>query len=121
MFVTLVHFDPNAKVDSLMLMPAGNSTVTQILKDHPSMAQICAASCELIQVPEKAGNTSLLLKPKSPSGQERVLFFIGDTGSRYKSITAMDSIVSWGYVLQLSDFEKHHPGVATKTVGEWSP
>jgi len=121
MYVTIVHFDTDAKVDALMLMPNGTWTVTQVLKDHPSMAEICSNSCELVQVPEKDGNISLLLKPKSTSGSTRVLCFIGDSSSRFKSVTALDSPVSWAYVLQFAEFEKHHAGIPTKTIGTWSP
>jgi len=121
MYVRMVHFDTANKLDAIMLMPAGNWTVAQILKDHPSLATICTGSCDLIQVPEKEGNTSLLLKPKSTNSSTRVLYFIGDTGSRFRSVTTTDSIVSWAYVLHLADFEKHHTGIATKTIGTWSP
>jgi hypothetical protein len=121
MYVTIVHFDTEDKVDALMLMPNGTWTVTQILKDHPSMAEICSNSCELVQVPEKNGNISLLLKPKSTDSSTRVLYFIGDSGSKFKSVTATDSIVSWGYVLQFAEFEKRHAGIPIKSIGTWSP
>jgi hypothetical protein len=121
MYVTILHFDPQEKIDAVMLQPNGTWTATQILKDHPSIARICAESCDVIQVPETGGNTSLLLKPKSTASQNGVLFFIGDRGTRYKSVSSMDSFVSWGYVLSQSDFEKHHAGLATKIIGSWRP
>jgi len=121
MYATVVHFDAEDRLDAVMLQPLGFWTVAQILKDHPSLATLCAASCDLLQVPEKQGNISLLLRPKFTNGSTQVLYFTGDAGGRYRSVTATDSIVSWAYVLQNADFEKHHAGVATKAIGTLSP
>lgn len=121
MYVTMLHFDPNEKVDGLMLMPTGFWTVAQHLRDHPLLARICSGSCQVIQVPENDGRLSLLLKPDSSSKSTPVLFFTGDSGSRFKSVSSMDSIVSWSYVLPLTDFEKHHLGLKTRPIGRWKP
>jgi len=121
MYTTMLHFGTDGKTDALMLMPTGFWSVAQHLRDHPLLTRICSESCQIIQVPEKDGRMSLLFKPETTSETTYILLFAGDSGSRFKSVSSMDSIVSWSYVLPLSDFEKHHPGLKTTLIGKWKP
>jgi hypothetical protein len=128
MYVTIVHYGTRSisdsssggVVDALMLMPAGQEKVAQILADQPEFASICKASCELVLATNKAGNRSLLLRPKDLR-TDTVLYFDGDSAGRWKSVTSMESIVSWAYVLSKSEFEAHHKSTEDQVIGNWSP
>jgi hypothetical protein len=127
MYVTIVHFGipPTSSasvevVDALMLMPAGTSTVSQILKDQPAFASICKAACDLVLVRNKAGNRSLLLRPKDPHANT-VLYFDGDGAGKWKSVTSVDAVVSWAYALSRSEFEAHRKPIDDEVIGVWSP
>jgi hypothetical protein len=129
MYVTIIHFGNHAKsdsasdqfVDSLMLEPADKITLAQILSDQPAFASVCKASCEIVLVTNKAGNRSLLLRPKD-SYTNTVLYFEGDSGTiKSKSVTSMESIVSWAYALPRSAFEAHHSPATDQVIGNWSP
>ena len=128
MYVTMVHFGAHSKadsasgqlVDSLMLEPAGTTGVAQILSDQPAFASVCESSCELLLVTNKAGNRSLLLRPKD-SRTDTVLYFDGDSAGKWKSVTSMESPVSWAYALSKSAFEAHHKQADDRVIGSWSP
>lgn len=123
MYVTVVHYDAGTasqKVDSLMLMPAGTTTVAQILRDQPAFASVCESTCDMLLVTNQAGNRSLLLRPKN-SHAGTVLYFDGDSAGRWKSVTSMNSVVSWAYALSQSAFEAHHRTADDRVIGSWSP
>lgn len=129
MYVTIVHFGPDSNggsepakvVDALMLMPAGTTTVSQILRDQPEFAAVCSAICELVLVRNKAGNQSLLLRPKE-SNTNTVLYFEGDSAvSKWASVTSLESVVSWAYELPEENFEEQHRAAEEQVVGTWSP
>jgi hypothetical protein len=70
-YVTIVHYGIRTAdsgsgrfVDALMLEPAGKPNVAQVLADQPEFASVCKAGCELVLIKNKAGNRSLLLRPK---------------------------------------------------------
>jgi hypothetical protein len=122
MYVTVVHYNARTagqQVDSLMLMPAGATTVLQILRDEPAFASVCRSSCEMVLVTNQTGNRSLLLRPKN-SHSETVLYFDGDSAGKWKSVTSMDSVVSWAYALSKSAFEAHHEAANDRVIGSWS-
>jgi hypothetical protein len=120
MYVTIVHFGTDQLVDSLMLMPAGKTSVAQIMADQPAFASVCKADCELVLVTNKAGNRSLLLRPKD-SHTQNVLYFDGDSATlKWASVTSMDSVVSWAYALSKSAFESHHQSGDDRVIGHWS-
>jgi len=120
MYVTIVHFGTNQLIDSLMLMPAGKTSVAQIMADQPAFASVCKADCELVLVTNKAGNRSLLLRPKD-SNTDDVLYFDGDSATlKWASVTSMDSVVSWAYALSKSAFESHHQSADDRVIGHWS-
>jgi hypothetical protein len=103
-----------------MLMPAGTTSVAQILSDQPAFASVCKSSCEIVLVTNKAGNPSLLLRPRD-SHTDAVLYFDGDSAGKWKSVTSMDSVVSWAYELSESAFEAHHKPADDRVIGKWSP
>ena len=127
MYVTIVHFgigsndgSNSAKiVDAIMLMPAGAATVAQVLKDQPEFRAVCSAICDLVLVKNKAGNRSLLLRPKD-TGMTAVLYFEGDSAvSKWASVTSLESVVSWAYALPRTGFEEQHKGVEEQVIGAW--
>lgn len=128
LYVTIVHFgvgsrgssDPSQVLDSLMLEPADRVTVSQVLKDQPAPASVCKAACDLVLVRNRAGNRSLLLRPKNPN-VNTVLYFDGDSGTKWASVTSTDSVVSWVYALSRSEFEAHRKPIDDEVIGVWSP
>lgn len=121
-YASMAHFSSvTDKVDALMFEPVGFWSVEQFLLDHPQLATICADSCTVEQVTEKTANQSLLLRPSKNSAGSYALYFIGDTGSRFKSISSMESIVSWAYMVPLDAFEAKHTGYKRTAIGEWNP
>ena len=120
MNVSIVHFGTNQLIDSLMLMPAGTTSVAQILADQPAFASVCRADCEVVLVKNKAGNSSLLLRPKD-SRTGTVLYFDGDSAGKWKSVTSIESVVSWAYALSNSAYEAHHKSADDRVIGNWSP
>lgn len=122
MYVTIVHFGAYQLIDSLMLMPAGKTNVAQIMADQPAFASVCKSDCELVLVTNKAGNRSLLLRPKdSRSDDDDVLYFDGDSATiKWASVTSMESAVSWAYLLSRSAFESHHQSADDRVIGHWS-
>jgi hypothetical protein len=120
MYVTMVHFGTNQLIDSLMLMPAGKTTVAQIMADQPAFASVCKADCDLVLVTNKAGNRTLLLRPKD-SRTDDVLYFDGDSATlKWAAVTSMESVVSWAYTLPKSAFESHHQSADDRVIGRWS-
>jgi hypothetical protein len=120
MYVTVVHFGTNQLIDSLMLMPAGTVTAAQMLADQPAFASICRAECQIVRVKNKAGNSSLVLRPKD-SRIDTVLYFDGDSAGKWKSVTSIESVVSWAYALPNSAYEAHHKTADDRVIGNYSP
>lgn len=129
MYVTIIHFragsnngsDSAKVVDALMLMPAGRTTVSQILRDQPEFAAVCSAICDLVLVRNKFGNRSLLLRSKE-ANTNTVLYFEGDSAiSKWASVTSIESVVSWAYELPRKEFEEQHKASEEQVVGIWSP
>lgn len=130
MYVTILHFGTTASgsetpadavLDSVMLIPNGNWTVLQILKDHPELAAICTPNCEVLRITDNAGKVSLLLRPKMPKPDDTVLYFDGDSAvSKWRSVPSLQSITSWVYVLKARDFDAHHSQFRQESTGWWS-
>jgi hypothetical protein len=129
MYVTIVHFrspggnsqqSESGKVDALMLEPDGFWTVSQILSDHPGLANVCETSCTVETVVDKSGRISLLLRPKDAQPASTVLFFDGDSATiNRKSVSNFQSIASWVYALPLRDFESYHKEFKIEVTGKW--
>jgi len=129
MYVTMVHFGmrPSAEsdsakaVDALMVTPRGTTTVLQLLKDQPAFASACNTTCEVVLVKNRAGNRSLLLRPKNGE-RKTVLYFEGDSAvAKWASVTSVDSVVSWAYALSRSQFQEHRKSTDEQVIATWSP
>jgi hypothetical protein len=123
LYVTMIHFGASGSgnsgvIDSLML-ETDHVTVSQILQDQPAFASICRTTCDLVLVTNKAGNRSLLLRPKDQR-VGTVLYFAGDSAGKWKSVTSMDCIVAWVYALPRAQFSAHHTATDDKVIGTWS-
>lgn len=119
MYVTITHFDTASdKVDAVMLEPDGNWTVSQTLADHPELMKLCARSCQMEVLTNKAGFSSLALIPKDPTSRAAILL-TGDTAGRWKSVTSMQSIVSWTYVVPIKSFRVRELEYKRQQLGNW--
>lgn len=131
MYVTMLHFGSESNRDqekaglllnSLMLEPNGHWSVTQILNDQPELSSLCANNCDVVRISNSAGNISLLLKPKATRTDGMVLYFEGDSATiTWKSVSSMESAVSWVYALRSADFDSHHADCRREVVGTWQP
>jgi hypothetical protein len=134
---TMVHFNPMARevlltkeeeknppwvVDSLMLMPSGRWSVSDILDQEPGFAEPCINGCDVILTTDKLGKEALLLEPQGGAPGRTVLYFEGDGPTiDTNALIALDSGVSWAYALSLADFESHHPELNWVVIGTWHP
>jgi hypothetical protein len=124
MYVTMVHLGPKSSIDSLMLMPNGHWTVSQILNDQPELASICSQGCDVLRITPKSGNQALVLKPQiTNSIAVNIIYFEGDSAEKpeWKSVKTLQGSPSWVYVLSLADFDGHHSDVTKENIGTWSP
>jgi hypothetical protein len=134
---TMVHFSPLARevlltkeeeknppwvVDSLMLMPSGRWSVSDILDQEPGFAEPCINGCDVILTTDKQGKQALLLEPQGGESGRTVLYFEGDSPTiDANAVIALDSGVSWAYALSLADFESHHSDLNWMVIGTWRP
>lgn len=132
MYVTMVHSGPSSNstptphatfVDSLMLMPNGRWTVSQVLADQPELAELCRLNCSVIRTTDSSGNHALLLKQQTAKSDPMVIYFEGDSAERpeWRSVESIQGIPSWVYVLTAKAFCQHHPALMTKLIGTWHP
>jgi hypothetical protein len=114
--------NPEWVVDSLMLMPSGRWSVSDVLDQEPGFAAPCINGCDVILTTDKAGKQALLLEPQGGEPGRTVLFFEGDSSKiDTNAEIALDSIVSWAYALPLSEFSGHHPDINWVVIGTWRP
>jgi hypothetical protein len=131
MYVTMLHFGSESNraqektdllLNSLMLEPNGHWSVIQILNDQPELTSACANNCDVVRISNRAGNISLLLKPKAVLTDGMVLYFEGDSATiTWKSVSSLKSAVSWVYALRLKDFDSHHADCRREVIGTWHP
>jgi len=131
MYVTMLHFGSGSNreqekadllLNSLMLMPNGHWSVTQILDDQPELRSLCANNCDVVRISNRTGNISLLLKPKAARADGMVLYFEGDSATiTWKSVSSLESAVSWVYALRLEDFDSHHADCRREVIRTWRP
>ncbi len=114
--------NPPLVVDSLMLMPSGRWSVSDVLDQEPGFAEPCINGCDVILTTDKLGKQALLLEPQGGETGRTVLFFEGDSPKiDSNAVIALDSIVSWAYALPLSEFEGHHSDLNWVVIGTWRP
>jgi hypothetical protein len=114
--------NPPWVVDSLMLMPSGRWSVSDILDLEPGFAEPCLNGCDVIRTTDRMGKQALLLEPQGGEEGRTVLFFEGDNPTiDTNAVIALDSIVSWAYALPLSEFEVHHADMNWMVIGTWRP
>lgn len=131
MYVTMIHFGPPGKktkddsgavINSLVLELNDHWTVNQVMTDQPEFAAICAKTCDVVRVQKPSGSTSLMLAPKGMSPVSTILYFDGDSGTiQWRSVSSMESAVSWAYAVRLENFDSRNPGVRKEVIGSWSP
>jgi len=131
MYVTMLHFGSESNrerektdlsLNSLILEPNGHWSVIQILNDQPELTSVCANNCDVVRISNRVGNISLLLKPKAVLTDGMVLYFEGDSATiTWKSVSSMESAVSWVYALRLKDFDSHHADCRREVIGTWHP
>jgi hypothetical protein len=132
MYVTMLHFGPSESkpqqttsrsVDSLMLMLNGHWTVSQILSDQPELAALCLQVCDVLRINNNSGNAALLFKPRTAQAETKVIYFEGDSAERpeWKSVSSLQGLPSWVYVLRWEDFDSHHTGLKKEVIGTWNP
>jgi hypothetical protein len=109
-------------VDSMMLMPSGRWSVSDILDQEPGFAEPCINGCDVVLTTDKFGKQALLLEPQGGAPGRTVLYFEGDSPKiDTNAVIALDSGVSWAYALPLVDFEGHHPDMNWMVIGTWRP
>jgi hypothetical protein len=127
MYVTMLHFastsnEAKPAIDALMLMPNGHWTVEQILQDQPEFSALCSQGCDVERIVNGFGNASLLLVPRETVASKSVLYFEGDAAIlKWKSVSGLQSIVSWVYAVPRTDFERQHKDLKSEVLGSWSP
>ncbi len=130
MYVTMLHFgsaknEPqhvaSISVDSLMLMPNGHWTVSQILSDQPEFAPLCRTICNVVRATNGSGKIALLLEPQTVQSDSDILYFEGDSATiSWKAVSSLQDSPSWIYVFRLRDFDDHHIDYKREVIGTWS-